>query len=111
MEIKKVGTQPSAKGLEGYFTGTVRIDPLFIAPEPARATGGGGGGGGLGRDLRTRGAYSMAYPPARPDTGGDIRLWLGTNVRAARSKRSTQAMLSGFRRSKSTGMGRRPLRP
>ena len=37
MEIKRNGTQPSGKGPAEYFTGTVRIDPLFEAPEPARA--------------------------------------------------------------------------
>ena len=39
MEIKKNGTQPSGKGSNEYFTGTVRIDPLFEAPEPARVRG------------------------------------------------------------------------
>lgn len=28
MELKRVGSQPSVKGPEQYFTGTVRIDPL-----------------------------------------------------------------------------------
>ena len=37
MELKRNGTQPSAIGPEQYFTGHVRIDPLFEAPEPARA--------------------------------------------------------------------------
>jgi len=36
MEIKRSGSQPSRKGPANYFTGTVRIDPLFDAPEPAR---------------------------------------------------------------------------
>ena len=36
MEIKRVGTQASTKGPADWFTGTVRIDPLFEAPEPAR---------------------------------------------------------------------------
>jgi quercetin dioxygenase-like cupin family protein len=36
MEIKRSGSQPSAKGPADYFTGTVRIDPLFDAPQPAR---------------------------------------------------------------------------
>ena len=36
MEIKKSGSQPSRKGPAEYFTGTVRIDPLFDAHEPAR---------------------------------------------------------------------------
>jgi quercetin dioxygenase-like cupin family protein len=39
MEIRKNGSQPSAKGPEAYFTGTVRIDPLFQAPAPARVVG------------------------------------------------------------------------
>ena len=36
MEIKRNGTQPSGKGPEEYFTGTVRVDPLFESPDPAR---------------------------------------------------------------------------
>src|SRR3954462_6407247 len=36
MEIKRSGSQPSAKGPTEYFTGVVRIDPLFTPPEPAR---------------------------------------------------------------------------
>lgn len=36
MEVRRSGSQPSSKGLEQYFTGVVRIDPLFQAPEPAR---------------------------------------------------------------------------
>ncbi len=39
MEIKLSGSQPSGKGPTEYFTGTVRIDPLFTAPSPARAVG------------------------------------------------------------------------
>ena len=39
MEFKRNGTQPSANGPEEYFTGTVRIDPLFEAPDPARVRG------------------------------------------------------------------------
>ena len=37
MEITRSGSQPSAKGPAEYFTGTVRIDPLFQAGEPGRA--------------------------------------------------------------------------
>jgi quercetin dioxygenase-like cupin family protein len=36
MDIKRAGSQPSGKGPTEYFTGTVRIDPLFQAPTPAR---------------------------------------------------------------------------
>jgi quercetin dioxygenase-like cupin family protein len=39
MEIKKSGSQPSGKGPEEYFTGIVRVDPLFDAPAPARVLG------------------------------------------------------------------------
>lgn len=39
MEIKRIGSQPSGKGPSEYFTGTVRIDPLFGATDPARAAG------------------------------------------------------------------------
>jgi quercetin dioxygenase-like cupin family protein len=39
MEIKRIGTQPSTKGPTEYFTGNVRIDPLFQANYPARAVG------------------------------------------------------------------------
>lgn len=35
MEIAKAGSQPSVNGPSDWFTGTVRIDPLFTAPEPA----------------------------------------------------------------------------
>ena len=38
MEIKRVGSQPSATGPSEWFTGTVRIDPLFSAPDPARVS-------------------------------------------------------------------------
>ena len=36
MEIKRAGSQPSGKGPSDWFTGTVRVDPLFTAPDPAR---------------------------------------------------------------------------
>jgi len=39
MDIKRSGSQPSRKGPAEYFTGTVRIDPLFEAADPARAVG------------------------------------------------------------------------
>jgi quercetin dioxygenase-like cupin family protein len=39
MEIKRGGSQPSSKGSSEYFTGAVRVDPLFQSPDPARARG------------------------------------------------------------------------
>jgi quercetin dioxygenase-like cupin family protein len=39
MDIKRSGSQPSGQGPSEYFTGAVRIEPLFRAPHPARAVG------------------------------------------------------------------------
>jgi len=39
MDIKRSGSQPSGEGPTDWFTGRVRIDPLFEAPEPARVRG------------------------------------------------------------------------
>ncbi len=39
MEIRRVGSRPSGTGPADYFTGSVRIDPLFEAADPARAVG------------------------------------------------------------------------
>jgi quercetin dioxygenase-like cupin family protein len=39
MNITKAGTQPSTKGPADWFTGSVRIDPLFQAPDPALVAG------------------------------------------------------------------------
>jgi quercetin dioxygenase-like cupin family protein len=39
VNITRAGSQPSNKGPADWFTGTVRIDPLFTAPAPARVAG------------------------------------------------------------------------
>ncbi len=39
MEIRRVGAKASSKGAAEYFTGSVRVDMLFEAPDPARAVG------------------------------------------------------------------------
>ena len=39
MEIKRSGSQPSTKGPADWFTGSVRIDPLFEARPPSRDSG------------------------------------------------------------------------
>lgn len=41
MEIKRSGVEPSTQGSPEWFTGAVRIDPLFQAPEPARVAAAG----------------------------------------------------------------------
>ena len=39
MEIKRSGSQPSTRGPADWFTGSVRIDPLFPVNPPARTAG------------------------------------------------------------------------
>ena len=39
MKITRVGSQASGKGPAEWFTGTVRVDPLFTAPDPALVAG------------------------------------------------------------------------
>ena len=39
MEIQRIGSQPSARGPGAWFTGTVRVDPLFQREAPARVAG------------------------------------------------------------------------
>ena len=39
MEIKRNGSRPSGKGPADWFSGMVRVDPLFAAPAPARVAG------------------------------------------------------------------------
>ena len=55
MEIKRVGPWPSAKGPSEWFTGTVRIGPLFEAPAPARAR--------RQCHVRARRPHGLAHPP------------------------------------------------
>lgn len=38
MDIRRIGTQASTIGSADYFTGSVRLDPLFSPPEPARVS-------------------------------------------------------------------------
>lgn len=38
MQIKRVGSEPSAKGPADYFTESVRVNPLFDAAAPARVS-------------------------------------------------------------------------
>jgi quercetin dioxygenase-like cupin family protein len=40
MEITRNGARPSGKGPAEYFTGAVRVDPMFQAGDPARVSGG-----------------------------------------------------------------------
>jgi quercetin dioxygenase-like cupin family protein len=98
MEIKRSGSQPSAKGPAEWFTGTVRIDPLFDAPVPARAAG-----------------ASVTFEPGARTAwhthplGQTLMVTSGVgapNVGVGQSRRFGRVMSSGSRRAKSTGTGR-----
>jgi quercetin dioxygenase-like cupin family protein len=39
MDIRRAGSRPSGIGPAEYFTGAVRVDPLFEPPDPARVVG------------------------------------------------------------------------
>ena len=69
MEIKRSGSQPSSKGPADWFTGTVRIDPLFQVHAPARAAG-------ASVTLSPR-PDGVAHPPAGADPDHHGRLRLG----------------------------------
>jgi hypothetical protein len=68
LEIKRAGTQPSAKGPSDWFTGTVRIDPLFQASDPSLVQG--------ASVIFEPG--SLAYTPVRPNADCHRRLRLGS---------------------------------
>ena len=59
MEVKRNGSQTSGRGPGEYFTGSVRIDPLFEAPDPARAR--------RERHVRAWRPFGMAHTSARAD--------------------------------------------
>ena len=67
MNIKRIGTQPSNKGPADWFTGTVRIDPLFQAEPPARVAG-------ATVTFEPGRAHCVAYAPAGTDPHRDS--WL-----------------------------------
>ena len=70
MEIKRTGSRPSGKGPAEYFTGTVRIDPLF---EAIRS----GARRRRQRHLRARRPHRLAHASARPDPDRHGRLRVG----------------------------------
>ena len=99
MEIKRVGSQPSVKGPAEWFTGAVRIDPLFQAPAPALLQG------AVvtfeqGRGLPGTRILSARLSSSRPDAAG-------RSVRADQLRRSGPAMWCGSLLVKSTGTERR----
>src|SRR6059036_1408254 len=97
MEIERIGSQASAKGPADWFTGTVRIDPLFQAPDPALV----------------QGASVTFEPGARTawhthPLGQTLIVTAGCgwlSVKAARSKKSGRVTSSGSLLARSIGMG------
>ena len=81
MDVKKNGSQPSGKGPAEYFTGTVRIDPLYQAPDPARCSL------RVSRSSPARGP--MAHPSAGPDLDRDG--WLRPGAELGWSGRENSA--------------------
>ena len=99
MEIKRVGTQPSIKGPSEWFTGAVRIDPLFQAPDPALAQG-----ASVTFEPGARIAWHT-HPLGQTlivTAGcGWVQRWMG------RLRRFVRVMWFGFHLARSTGMARR----
>ncbi len=73
MEIKRAGSQPSTKGPSDWFTGTVRVDPLF-QPHRSRTD--------CRRhcNVRTGSAHCMAYTSARSETHCNRRIRAGPTL-------------------------------
>src|SRR5258705_13299783 len=61
INITRRGSQQSSTGSAQSFTGSVRIEPVFDAHDPSRATGGRG-------PFEPRAPPAWAPPPPRPDT-------------------------------------------
>ena len=95
MEIKRVGSQPSAKGPSDWFTGAVRIDSLFQAPDPALVQG---ASVTFEPGARTDGTLipSARRSSSRLDSAG-------LSAGAGRSRRSVRVTWSGFSLAKNTG--------
>ncbi len=103
MEIKRVGSQASAKGPSEWFTGTVRIDPLFQAPDPALVQG-----ASVTFEPGARTAWHL-HPLGQ--TLIVTAAVAGRSIGAGRSRKYDRVMWSGFRQARSTGTGRRRQRP
>ena len=103
MEIKRSGSQPSGKGPADYFTGVVRLDPLFQAPDPARVVG-----ASVTFEPGARTAWHTHPLGQTLNRNGWLRL--GAARRAGRLRKSGPAMSSGFHRVRNIGMGRRQRR-
>jgi len=102
MEIKRSGSQPSVKGAAEYFTGTVRVDPLFNPSTPARAFG-----ASVTFEPGARTAWHTHPLGQTPICDG----WLWPSTALGRPDRgnSSRVTSSGFRLVRSIGTA--PLQP
>lgn len=73
VEITKAGSQASTKGPTDWFTGSVRIDPLFQNTVS-------GTGPRCQRDVRAGCADCLAHPSAGPDSHRHRRVWVGSTL-------------------------------
>ncbi len=73
MDITRSGSQPSGKGPSEYFTGAIRLDPLFEAPAPARAVG-------VSITLEPGAREAWHSHQASPDADRDRWLWPGPTL-------------------------------
>src|ERR1700678_693048 len=99
MEIKRIGSQPSGKGPADWFTGTVRIDPLFQAPDPALVAG-----------------ASVTFEPAARTAWhshplGQTLIVTAGRGRVVRERKFIREMWFGSRRERNIGTGLHPRRP
>jgi quercetin dioxygenase-like cupin family protein len=89
MDIKRNGSRPSAKGSPDWFTGSVRVDPLFQAPDPARVGG--------GQVTFEPGARTAWHTHPLGQTLIITAVSAGCSARADPSKKSVRATWYGFR--------------
>jgi hypothetical protein len=74
MQITRAGSQASRPGPAEYFTGAVRVDPVFAVREPSRVSA-----GHVTFEPGARSAWT--YPSARPDVDHHVGLGLGATRR------------------------------
>ena len=104
MDIKRNGSRPSTKAPEAYFSGAVRVEPVFQVGDPVRFNG-----GSVTFEPGARTAWHT-HPLGQTliITAG---LWLGAEQKADRSKKSGRAMWCGSRPARSTGTAQRQPPP
>jgi len=97
MDIKRNGSRPSGRGPEAWFTGTVRVDPMFQVGDPLRLSG--------GQVTFEPGARTMWHThPLGPLSSRQA--WAGCNARVDRLRKSAPATSSAFHLARSIGTAR-----